>query len=175
MKMSKSSNDLISTGEAARMLGATRQHVVDLCSRGVLPYVLIGTHRRVKRDDVTALAARPSADRGGPMTRDQIRALWLHRVAAAHVARAPGRSLVAARRRLRMLLAKDPSGRPWLEDWQALLWEGPETVMREMVSTAPHARELRQNSPWLGLLTARERSSTLKAFEDTYPSTKNDS
>ncbi len=155
------------------MLGVTRQHVVDLCSRGVLPYSMAGTHRRVRRDDVIALAERRAADRGGPMTRDQVRSLWLHRVAAARVARSPGKSLARARRRIHKLLAKDPAGRRWLEDWQALLWQGPEEVMREMVSIAPHARELRQNSPWLGLLTESERSSTIKAFEQTYPSSGN--
>jgi len=167
--MTSSSEDLISTGDAARLLGTTRQHVVDLCSRGVLPFTTVGTHRRLRRDDVIALAERPTGDRGGPMTRDQLRSLWLHRVAAARVARSPGKSLAKARRRLRALSEQDPAGKRWLEDWMALLWEGPEEVMREMTSTAPHARELRQNSPWLGLLTQTERESTIKAFEETYP------
>jgi len=166
------SQGLISTGEAARILGSSRQHVVDLCSRGVLPYVMVGTHRRVRRDHVVAIADRKAGNQGGPMTRDQLRSLWLHRVAAARVARAPGKSLATARRRLQTLMHNEPAGRHWLEDWQELLWEGPEEVMREMVSTAPHARELRQNSPWLGMLTRAERETTLRAFEDTYPSSK---
>ena len=131
--------------------------------------MMAGSHRRVRRGDVLRLAGRPSAARGGPLTRDQIRSLWLHRVAAAHVARAPGRSIAKARRRLRTLMDGDPSGRRWLEDWDALLWEGPEAVMREMVSIDPHARELRQNSPWLTLLTSAERTATIAAFERTYP------
>ena len=167
--MKPRSDDKLSTGEAAKLLGVTRQHVADLCSRGVLPFVMVGTHRRVQRGDVLALAGRSAADRGGPMTRDQIRTLWLHRVAAGHVARAPGTSIAKARRRLHAVLDKDPAGRRWLEDWDTLMWEGPEAVMREMVSTAPHSRELRQNSPWLSLLTAAERTATIAAFEQTYP------
>jgi excisionase family DNA binding protein len=170
--MPNADRNLLSTGEAAQLLGTTRQHIVDLCTRGVLPYAMVGTHRRVRRDDVIALAERPAGDKGGPMTRDQLRSLWLHRVAAARVARSPGKSLAKARRRLLARLDDDPAGRRWLEDWQALLWEGPEEVMREMVSTAPHARELRQNSPWLNLLTEAERTSTLKAFEETYPASR---
>jgi len=162
-------NDLLSTGAAAKLLGTTRQHVVDLCSRGILHFVMVGTHRRVRREDVLALAGRAAADHGGPMTRDQIRTLWLHRVAAGHVARSPGTSIVKARRRIRTLLAGEPAGRRWLEEWDHLTWEGPEAVMRAMVSTTPHARELRQNSPWLGLLTQAERQRTLAAFEQTYP------
>jgi excisionase family DNA binding protein len=167
--MSASDGDLLSTGEAAKLLGVTRQHIVDLCSRGVLHYVMAGTHRRVRRADVLALAARSAADRGGPMTRDQIRSLWLHRVAAGRVARAPERSLSQARRRLRVLLSGEPAGRHWLEDWAVLLLDGPEAVMRTMVSTDPRARELRQNSPWLSLLTDPERTATIQAFEREYP------
>ncbi len=167
--MSDPDNTMLSTGEAAKLLGVTRQHVADLCSRGVLPYVMAGSHRRLRRGDVLALSRRAAADRGGPMTRDQIRSLWLHRVAAGHVAKAPEKSLVKARRRLRTLLAGEPLGRRWLSDWQQLLWDGPEAVMRRMVATDPEARELRQNSPWLSLLTAAERSTAIAAFERTYP------
>jgi hypothetical protein len=87
------------------------------------------------------------------MTRDQVRSLWLHRVAAARIARYPEASLARGRRRLSALLMNQPAGSRWLADWQALAHDGPEAVMRTMVSTDSHARELRQNSPWLDLLT----------------------
>jgi len=41
--------------------------------------------------------------------------------------------------------------------------------MRRMVGTDPEARELRQTSPWLSLLTAAERTTTIAAFERSYP------
>jgi excisionase family DNA binding protein len=69
------SADLITTGCAAALLGCSRQHVVDLCTQRALPFVSVGSHRRVRRADVTALA-RPA------LSRDQERSLWLHRVAA---------------------------------------------------------------------------------------------
>lgn len=103
------------------------------------------------------------------MARDQIRSLWLHRVAAGHVAKAPEKSLAKARRRLRALLRGKPAGNRWLADWELLMWDGPEAAMRTMVSTDPHARELRQNSPWLSLLTPTERNATIVAFERMYP------
>jgi excisionase family DNA binding protein len=164
-----SDHDLLSTGEAAKILGVTRQHIVDLCSRGILPYLMTGTHRRVRRGDLLTLAGRAASDRGGPMARDQIRSLWLHRVASGHVAKAPENSLAKARRRLRVLLGGEPAGSRWLADWETLLLDGPEAVMRMMVNTDPHARELRQNSPWLSLLTPTERTATIVAFERTYP------
>lgn len=165
-------NELLTTGEAARLLGATRQHIINLTNRGILPYALAGSHRRVRRGDVLQLAGRAAADRGGPMTRDQIRSLWLHRVAAAKVARAPEQMLQRARRRLRLLLDRQMAGEPWLRQWQDLIDDGPEVVMRVMTGTDPEARELRQNSPFLGLLTTSERASTLSAFERYHPSGK---
>ena len=79
-------DDLLTTGQAAEILGTTARHIVNLCLRGELPYTLAGTHRRLRRADVAAFAARAAANRGGPLTDDQLRSLWLHRAAAGHVA-----------------------------------------------------------------------------------------
>lgn len=52
--------DLIRTGEAAQILGCSRQHVVDLCNEGKLPVKREGgSHRYIRRSDVLALARRP--------------------------------------------------------------------------------------------------------------------
>jgi excisionase family DNA binding protein len=48
-------DELLTTGEVAVLLGSSRQHVVDLWERGLLPYVRVGTHRRVRRADVEAV------------------------------------------------------------------------------------------------------------------------
>ena len=166
--MSHPDDDLLTTGQAAAILGTTARHVRDLCLRGELPYTLAGTHRRIRRADVLALAGRAAANKGGPMTNDQIRSLWLHRAAAAHVARDPERSLVRARNRIAHALAAEPSGGRWLREWLILIDRGPEALMRVMTSTDPLARELRQNSPFLGLLTEAERRSVIEAFHRTY-------
>jgi excisionase family DNA binding protein len=89
-------DDLVTTGEAARLLGCSRQHVVDLCTRGVLPFVAVGSHRRVRRSDV---ARRLKYE----LTRDQERSLWLHRVVAGHLALDPESVLEHARRNLEHL------------------------------------------------------------------------
>ncbi|RUP04163.1 MAG: DNA-binding protein, partial [Mycobacterium sp.] len=38
---------LCTTGEVARRLGVSRQHIVDLCDQGALPCVMVGSHRRI--------------------------------------------------------------------------------------------------------------------------------
>ena len=101
-------DDLLTTGQAAEILGTTARHVVNLCLRGELPYTLAGTHRRVRRADVTAFAARAAANRGGPLTDDQLRSLWLHRAAAGHVAAEPARSLEISKRLAPSTRARSP-------------------------------------------------------------------
>src|ERR1700693_4005084 len=71
-------DELLTTGEAAQLLGTSRQHVVDLCKAGDIPYSVVGKHRRLSRHDVEALRAGSSR-----LSRDRRRRLRLaHRVAA---------------------------------------------------------------------------------------------
>lgn len=162
--MSSHDLKLLTTGQVADLLGTTVQHVVDLCERGELPYTLAGTHRRIRRADALALKVRAAGNRGGPLTDDQLRSLWLHRAASAYVARDPISSLARARARATRLLAMHPDGEQWLRQWLSIIDRGPEVVMRTMVSTDPFARELRQNSPFLGLLPDKERLAVLSAY-----------
>jgi excisionase family DNA binding protein len=154
-------SDLISTGKAAVLLGCSRQHVVDLCERGLLRFVSVGSHRRVRRTDVTALV-RPV------LTRDQERSLWLHRVAAGRLAIDPDSVLTRVRTNLEHLSRVHPSGMSavWLAEWQAVLAEGEDAVFTVLTSTEPRAIELRQNSPFAGVLSPEERAAALAAFRD---------
>jgi len=52
----------------------------------------------------------------------------------------------------------------WLNAWRAVLSEGPEVVMRTLTSEAPEAIELRQNSPFPGVLSEDERRRVLDSF-----------
>ena len=47
-------NGMLRTGEAARRLGVSRQHVVDLCNQGRLPYITVGAHRRIPEEALNA-------------------------------------------------------------------------------------------------------------------------
>ena len=143
------------------LLGSSRQHVVDLCTSGRLPFQVVGRHRRVRRVGVVRLLQGVSG-----LTRDQQRSLWLHRAVAGKVAIDPVRTLAIARRNLVRLRAEHSRG-PVVADfdeWDALI-EGPlETLLDTLVSPSPRAIELRQNSPFAGVLTERERTKALAAF-----------
>ena len=45
--MATTGSGLLTTGEVAKLLGTSRQQVVNLCERGDLPFVMVGKHRRV--------------------------------------------------------------------------------------------------------------------------------
>jgi excisionase family DNA binding protein len=150
--------ELLTTGEAAALLGVSRQHVVNLIDRGDLPATRIGTHRRVRRGDILAV---PGASRRS--TRDQERSLWLGIAVAGQIVRDPSRTLAAARERL----TEAHSPNRWTTEWVKLL-EGPVVgVLRALTSDTVHARELRQNSPFAGVLSAQQRQQVLDAFRES--------
>lgn len=148
---------LIRTGQAAEILGVSRQHVVDLVNRGTLSAQAPGQHRRLDRAEVERLA------RGG-MRRDERRSLWLHRAVAGRVAIDPERALSLARANLARMQSAHGADIPWLRQWAAILERGPEEVMRVLCAENAVSTELRQNSPFAGVLTDRQRSLALGAF-----------
>jgi len=156
-----SSEDLLTTGEAATVLGVTRQHVVDLCTRGDLAYVTVGTHRRISRAEVEAFAAKSAR-----MTRDQRRSLWLSYAIAGQLVTEPAQTLQAARQNLTHLKARHTRGQAarWLAEWDRLLHGPLETLLQTLTSTSPRARELRQNSPFAGVIHEVTRQQVLSAF-----------
>ena len=152
-------DELLTTGEAARILSTSRQHVVDLCNRGDLAFVTTGRHRRVRRTDIEALRARTHR-----LTRDQARSLWLGCAIAGKLVADPQNVLEKASDNLARLDRLHGGSSRWLAEWRSLL-EGPVAdVLDVLVSRTPRARELRQNSPFAGVLSEEERHRVLQAF-----------
>ena len=150
-------SELIRTGTAAKILGTSRQHVVDLCTRGAIRSHGTGVHRRLKRQEVEALV-----DRG--RTRADRQSLWLHAAVAGRVATDPRGALEKARANLRTMQTAHGVRNPWVQRWERLVDAGPEAVIRALVADTPESVELRQNSPFAGVLTDRERRLALDAF-----------
>ena len=155
------SDDWLTTGEAAGIIGSTRQHVVDLCNRGLLPYSLVNRHRRIKRTDLAAFSAGSQR-----MTRDQQRSFRLAMAVAGHLVTDPDGTKAAARAHLDSLSpgSSRRRGGKWRNRWLALL-EGPlDELLTALTADTVDSRELRQNSPFVGVLTEKERTTILQGM-----------
>jgi excisionase family DNA binding protein len=156
-------DELLSTGAAARLLGCSRQHVVDLCTGGRLPCVSVGTHRRVRRADLDRFTGRL-------LTRDQERSLWLHQAVGGRLVEDPDNVLARAAANLGRLRSVHPRGvvAESLGEWEKVIAAGPSRVLEALTSREPWAVELRQNSPFAGVLAAERRESVLAAFRRSW-------
>jgi excisionase family DNA binding protein len=155
-------DDMLTTGEAARLLNSSRQHVVDLCNRGDLPFVTVGTHRRVTRADVESVR-----DRTLRLNRDQRRSLWLAFAVAGRIAADPDVARSLARENL-VRMRENARGQAvsWLEEWDRLLDGAVADLLIALTSPSPRGRDLRQNSPFAGILSDDERSGVLDAWRE---------
>ena len=157
-------SSFLSTGEVAGLLGVSRQHVVDLCDRGDLIFVRVGSHRRVPRLELDRLLA---GLRQGGLTRDQERSLWLHRAVLAELVEDPEEVLARVRGNLQRLRTQHPTRgmtARWLGRWQEVLDGGVDAVADVLSSQGPGALEMRQNSPFAGVLSQEVRSRVLASF-----------
>lgn len=53
----------LTTVEGARMLGVSRQFLIQLLERGAIPYHMVGTHRRIYMRDLLAYKAKRDSHR----------------------------------------------------------------------------------------------------------------
>jgi excisionase family DNA binding protein len=160
--MERTESLLLSTGEVASLLGVSRQHVVDLCDRGDLIFVRVGSHRRVPRLELDRLL---TGVHEGNLTRDQERALWLHRAVLAELVKNPEEARV--RGNLKSLRTQHPARgmtARWLGHWQEVLDSGVDAVADVLTSQRSAAIELRQNSPFAGVISQEVRSRVLASF-----------
>lgn len=156
-------SDLLTTQEAARLLRCSRQHVVDLCNAGTLRCVRIGVHRRIRRADLDPLLPAPE------LRREELRSLWLHRAVAGKVVVDPAGAMARARANIERLRSLQPRAATWLDEWTTVLDRGPDAVLEVLSSPSREAVDLRQNTPFAGLLGDEERAAVLAAFAAAHP------
>ncbi|WP_343709306.1 helix-turn-helix domain-containing protein [Mycobacterium sp.] len=153
---------MLKTGEVARMLGVSRQHVANLCDRGEIEHVRVGTHRRVPRREVDRLM-------GTRLTREEEKSLRLHQALLTPMLADPDAVISKARNNLdRWQSMHRPDGMTmrYLEEWKRVLDGGLDAIVDIVISPSQAARELRQNSPFAGVLPDETRLQVLRTFKD---------
>ncbi len=100
-----------------------------------------------------------------PLTREERRSLLLHRAIAERLSDDPAGVLAQARRTLRRMKRRNP-GSPLLREWSVLLERPVSALVPMLVSAEPWARELRQATPFAGVLNAAERAAVYREFAE---------
>jgi excisionase family DNA binding protein len=152
---------MLRTGEVAQILGVSRQHVVDMCDRGELPCIKVGTHRRIPRREVENLTRHR-------FTREQEKSLWLHRALLLPLLTEPDAVITTARENLRRwseMHRSDGRTVDYLKKWERVLDDGLDAVVEVVTSPSEEACEMRQNSPFAGVLPDETRVKVLRSFK----------
>ena len=150
-------DDLLRTGDAARILGTSRQHIVDLCDSGQIGHVRIGTHRRIPRSEMNRMTR-------AELTDEQTTTLRHHQALLTPLLTNPDDVLGNAKRNLTRAIGSRRDEAPCLKQWSRILHSDLDTIIDALVSTTPAACRLRADSPFVDVLpdTIRmERSANL--------------
>lgn len=99
-----------------------------------------------------------------PLTREDRRSLWLHEAIADKLRQDPAGVLRRARTNLRRMAGINPGAAALLREWRQILRRPVADIIGVMLDPRSHARELRQVTPFAGVLSARERSGAYAEF-----------
>ena len=108
-----------------------------------------------------------SLESGGEGRREKQRSLWLNRLVVGELTRDPERVLGIARdniRRWREVHAERPPILAALGQWSDILDEGVESIVATLTGQTEAAEDLRQNSPYAGVLSQKQREQALTSF-----------
>ena len=109
-----------------------------------------------------SLACYPSV--GAPFTRDQERSLYLH-AAISQELRTRGTAVIdIARRNISRMRSINPHASPLLDEWERILDGTINQIVARMLDPSEHGRDLRQVTPFAGVLTPTQRAAVYRSF-----------
>lgn len=97
-----------------------------------------------------------------PLTREDRRSIALHRAIADRLVTEPAATIRQARRNLRHMAALHPDAATLLDEWRVALSLSIDALVDLLVDPRPHARDLRQVTPFAGVLAPSERWSVYR-------------
>jgi len=158
------SGEELTTTQAADLAGVSRQHLVDLCQRGTLPYRKIGSHRRLRRADVIDILGTPAQPDHSPLTRKDRFSLALHCLVATELLRDEDAVRNRARENLETLRRADVDGAAasYLDAWDRLLRGDLESLLAVLTGTEHAARDLRNVTPFADVVSDAQRRKLIR-------------
>lgn len=101
-----------------------------------------------------------------PMTREERRSLHLHRAIARRLDRNPEAVLARARATLSLMRKNHPEAEQLFRGWAVLLDRPLPELVEALTDPSSRGRELRQVTPFAGVLSAEERTDVYRSFRE---------
>lgn len=101
---------------------------------------------------------------GPPMTREEARSIALHRAMVTELRRDPARVADLARANIARMRQANPNAAPLLDEWTHILAMPLNDVASRTLDPSNHGRELRQVTPFAGVLDGRQRAEVYRSF-----------
>lgn len=99
-----------------------------------------------------------------PLTRDQERSLSLHGAIARELRARRSEAIKTARRNISRMRSLNPHAIPLLDEWGRILEGTTDQIIARMLDPGEHGRELRQVTPFAGVLSPAKRAAVYRSF-----------
>ena len=146
----------LTQGQLAELAATSRERINTYEREQVSPQA--DTLERVLGAMQFELSAVPS------LTFEERRSLVITTAVAAKLRENPTAVLAKGRENIEKMRSIGPSEQRWVDVWESLLALGAGHVEALLISTDQFARDLRQSSPFAGVLTEEERRELLKGL-----------
>lgn len=99
-----------------------------------------------------------------PLTRDQERSIVLHTAIAKELRTRGAEVIEIARRNISRMRLMNPHVSPLLDEWERILQGTIDQIVGRMLDPSEHGRDLRQVTPFAGVLTPAQRAAAYRSF-----------
>ena len=110
--------------------------------------------------------SRPRA-LGAELSRDQARSLFLHAAVAQELRSCGTEGIEIARRNIARMRSVNPHASPLLDEWERILQGTIDQIIACMLDPSVHGQDLRQVTPFSGILTPTQRADVYRSFGGT--------
>ena len=104
---------------------------------------------------------------GTPLTREQERSLFVHAAVVRELRSREAEVLDIARENIAKMRSVNPHAHRLLDEWERILRGSTDQIVAHMLDPSERGQDLRQASPFAGVLTAAQRVAAYRSFRNT--------